>query len=321
MGTKAVAAAGGDRWERHESRLVRPFRSAEDYLSDAKIRLYADSEFTDKPSIAAESIAKDNLNIAIDIAAAPAQLEDIVGAKKKELRLLVSVEDRLLKRSTVLFESRLSEFAGGVIELGEAAKESSSWAGETRIHAAVVLAENRSAQVGLAQRAGNWLAKKTFHVSRSVNRATFEIKPVDEDFFVKRGLPAGTTYLVDIQDADFNQKCDQVSNLVKVYLTKAVHSALARDEESPMAKALVRSIYVDVVSTILTTGFGNLNGQKIAPESVLEVVTSRLRKATGVSPDKLRQYAKDGGGPLRAVVQGEAALSRAMLLAAGRRGA
>ena len=75
------------------------------------------------------------------------------------------------------------------------------------------------------------------------------------------------------------------------------------------------------VSTILTTGFEKLNGSDVSPGGVLDVVASRLSKTTGVAPELIRQYAHDGGSYLRAVVQTEADLTKAMLSAAGRRSA
>lgn len=110
-------------------------------------------------------------------------------------------------------------------------------------------------------------------------------------------------------------------DLVKVSLAKDVHAALAKDEDSPMAKAIIKSIYVDVVTTILATGYGNLDKrEQVKQDSILDVVTAKLAKSTGLSADKLRTLAAEtAGAQLRAVVQADVELSRALVSAAQRR--
>lgn len=321
MATTQEATEFTKRWEREESKVVRPFKSAEDYLSDTAFRLYADASFEEQPVVQVDSIDRERLSPAIQVTAPPKQLEEIVGATLEDLTLLVSIEDRVLKHTTLLHSSNLAEVVSGPIELGESALECASWTGATRIHVAAVLSKNRKAAVGLAQRAGSWIAKKTFTVTRTRDNATFSLIPVDEDWFKSKGLPASTTYFVEMLGTDLNQPCDTMPDLVKVYISKSLNAALARDEESPAAKALIKSIYVDVVTTILTIGFNNLQPGAIPlQDSILDVVSTRLTKATGTPGAKLIKFAKDGSGTqLQAVIQAEAELTRTMLAATGRR--
>jgi hypothetical protein len=168
---------------------------------------------------------------------------------------------------------------------------------------------------------GAWVARKTFSIGKLRDTAAFSINAVEPEYFEKLGLPAGTTYLVEIADPDLNQPCENLPDLVKVSLAKAVHSALARDEESSMAKALIRSIYVDVVTTVLATGYSNLSSD-VQPDSIIEVVTSKLEKSTGLSAERLRQFARESAGAsLRAVVQADVELTRALVSAAQRKAA
>lgn len=86
-----------------------------------------------------------------------------------------------------------------------------------------------------------------------------------------------------------------------------------------MARALVKGIYVDVVTTILATGFADLDGP-VQPGSILEVVTSKLAKSTGIPTSRLHAMAKDSAGAqLRAVVQADVELSRALISASQRK--
>lgn len=319
MAVKAEINQIRKRWEREESKVVRPFKSADDYLKGAAFRLYEGAEFAQGPVFQVDSIDKELLSLAIQLATPPKELEELVGTPLKDLSLLVSIEDRILKQATILQTHKITEVTGGAIELGDGAREATSWMGDTRLHIAVVLAKDRKAAVGLAQRAGSWVAKKTFQITRTRNNATFSITPVDEEWFVKHGLPESTAYYVEMLGEDLNQPCDSMPDLVKVYISQSLNAALARDEDSPVTKALIKGIYIDVVSTILTVGYGKLEGE-VMPDSILDVVSGRLTKATNISHKKLMEYAREShGARLKAVVQAEAELTRNMLAASGRR--
>jgi hypothetical protein len=320
MAASTEAAEERDAWRRQESRVVRPFKSAEHYLSDSKLKLFSDGDYLDGPAIQVDRIDRDRLAVALRISTPPPNFQEAVGASLNELSLVISIEDRVLKRADVVTVIPLAKLETDPVDLGEEVRDNFSWVGETRIHVSVVLNKSRKAAPGIASRAGSWLARKTFFIRKSSDTAAFKITPVDPDYFEKRGLPSTTAYFVEIQDADLNQTCDNLPDMVKVCMNRDVHTALARDEESNVAKALVRTIYVDVVSTILASGFEALEGE-IQTNSVLDVVTKRLSKATGINSSKLQKFAKDNGGAqLRAIVQAEAALGRSLVSATARRG-
>lgn len=305
-------------WERQESRVVRPFKSTDNYLADCRLRLYADADFVDGPVVQTDGIQRDRLSLALKIPTPPRDLEEAVGAEMKELCLLVSLEDRTFKNSPVLFSKKMSEFTGELVEVSDI-DERVSWSNDTRVHVALVLARNRKAGVGLARRAGSWLARKTFLLKLPHDTSTFQITPVNDEYFKKLGLPGSTTYFVSIQDPDLNQPPESVPELVKVYMHESVHSTLARDDESVIAKALIRNIYVDVASTILSAGFSSVEGD-IDPNGILGLVSKRITKVTGIGLEKLRKFAQDNGGAqLRAVIQAEAGLSKSVIAAASRR--
>ena len=316
MATKAKAG-----WQKQESRSVRPFRSAEDYLKEVGLQMYPDEEFGLAEAIQTSAVEVDKLALAIRVPGAPPNLEELVGVPAKLLRLVVTVEDRMFKDSGVAFNVPLIELGEGprVLDIEKEVIDRMSWAGETRIHVAVILAEQRLGEVGTAQRAGSWVAKKTFVIGRPRDTASFTINAVDPEYFEQRGLPAGTTYLIEITDPDLNQPCENLPDLVKVSLSKDVHAALARDEDSLLGKAFVKCIYVDVVTTVLSTGYASLVDD-VQADSIIDVVTTKLAKSTGISPERLRSLAKEtAGSQLRAVVQADIELSRALVSAAQRR--
>jgi hypothetical protein len=319
-----MAAKTKTGWQKQESRPVRPFRSAKDFLNDVGFRMYADEVFKTDEAIQTGDIELGKLALAVRVPPGVLNFEELVGVPTSLLRLVVTVEDRTFKDSEVASSIPMSEVGTSVrvLELDAEAVERLSWAGETRVHVAVVLAEARSgSEVGTAQRVGAWVARKTFLIGKIRDTAAFAIHAVDPEYFVKLGLPAGTTYLVEIADPDLNQPSENLPDLIKVSLAKAVHSALARDEESSMAKALIKSIYVDVVTTVLATGYSNLSSD-VQPDSIIQVVTAKLAKSTGLSAERLRQLAKESAGAsLRAVVQADVELTRALVSAAQRRAA
>lgn len=308
-------------WTRQEARVVRPFRSADEYLKDTAFRLYEDSEYSTSEMLHETIIEIARLLPSVRVLTPPSNLVELVGASTSELRLLISFEDRVFKNTVVAANIPLFSVSGGLVELDQNAVSEISWAGETRIHVSVVLAENREADIGTAYRAGSWVARKTFTVSASRETASFRINSVEPEYFINRGLPGATTYLIEILDPDLNQPCENLPELVRVSLSKKVHEALAKDEESFLAKALIKGIYVDVVTTVLSTGY-SISGLRVEPNSILDVVTTKLSKATGVPVDKLQKLAeKNSGAELRAVVQAEAEFTRALISAAYRRAA
>lgn len=310
------------RWRRQESRPVRPFRSAADFLKDVGFRLYADEEFSANELIQVVAVDTRRLTLAVKVPPTPVNLEELVGVPLGDLRLVVTLEDRMFKNSEVVVNIPVPEISltSSILEIGGDSNSLMSWAGETRIHVAVVLAEARQGEVGTAQRAGSWVARKSFHVGNPRDTASFSINAVEPEYFEKKGLPAASTYLIEILDPDLNQGCDNLPDLVKVSLAKDVHAALAINEESAMAKALIKSIYVDVVTTVLATGYAFIGSGEVQQDSILDVVTTKLVKSTGLTAEKLRSLAgQTAGSQLRAVVQADIELSRALVSAAQRR--
>lgn len=318
MATASTVGSEREPWERTETKLVRPFKSTEDYLDDVALRLYGDSEFLTEHLIQVESVDFERLGVALRLAKPPKGFEDMVGVGLDELRLIVSIEDRTLKQAVVLRSVALGEVNDGMLELDDA-KDAVSWSGEIRVHVAVVLAKRRKLVVGLAHRVGSWVARKTFSIARTRDTASLNIQPVDEAWFQARGLPPSTTYFVEILDTDLNQTCDQFPQLVHVYISKTLNATLSREQESPTTRALVKMIYVDVVSSVLTVGYSNLKGDVLA-SSILSVVAGRLSRATGFGEKKLVEYATENNGTqLKAIVQAEAELTKNMIAALGRR--
>jgi hypothetical protein len=316
-----MAASAKKAWQKNETRSVRPFRSAEDYLWDVGLRLYPDQEFSTIESVSGDDLDLDRLSISVRVPKVSTNIEEVVGVPPKDLTLAISLEDRAFKTRDVAHHDALKSCFDDVqvIDLPDDVVQQISWSGEVKVYVAVVLAESRQGELGTAERMGSWLAQKIFTIGKQRETSTFNIMAVDPDFFQTRGLPRSTTYFVEIADNDLNVPCEALPQLIKVYIAKDVHAALGRDEGSAASKAFVRSIHVDVVTTVLTTGFQGLTGM-LEPDGILDVVSRRLAKSSGIPVSTLEKLAKDSAGAgLRAVVQAEVDLSRAIVSAAQRR--
>lgn len=305
-------------WRRSEARTVRPFRTLGDHLDGVGLRLTPDADFATADVVALENELLSRIAPEIRLPPPPSDIEDSVGIPPRDIHLLVSVEDRVFKNTVVAARIPLEDIPG-VVEFDRDALAGVSWAGETRIHVALVLAGDRDGEVGTAQRDGSWIARKTFKLARLRDLRTFRIDSVPPEYFTNQGLPESTTYLVEILDDDLNQSCELLPDLVKVSVHAQAHAALARDEDSPVGQALLRHIFVDVVTAVLTTGFRTLAGE-LDERSILAVVSKRLAQSTQSTLEDVRALAKArDDAKLRALVQSHVQLTRALTTAVQRR--
>ncbi len=317
MDTNTPPTAPAKKWLRTEARTVRPFRYSEELLKKSGIRLYPEDDFVD-----GDVINKDDFDLArlapeIRLDFNPDAIKEQLGLEQEQVRLIVSLEDKALKQTLLAQSMTIDECAANeIVEIPSSVCRRLSWVGETKILISLVLANDRKADLGEATLAGNWLARKEVSVARARDTATFPIEIVSGDWFKGRGLPIETTYYVEILGDDFNQPCEQLPEMVKVYVNEAVNQVLARAEDTPAGRALVRSIYCDTAATILSHGFDNLDqGVELLQDGILQVVAERLADATGLELSAITRMAKEAGSgasKLRALLQTESGLTKAL---------
>ncbi|NJD24473.1 MAG: hypothetical protein FIB06_03605 [Betaproteobacteria bacterium] len=247
----------------------------------------------------------------------PNGIKEQLGLEQEHVRLIVSLEDKALKKTLVVRNMTIDEcVANEIIDIPPAISRRLSWVGVTKVLISLVLANDRAADLGEATRAGNWLARKEISIAKPRDAATFPIEIVPGEWFKSRGLPTETTYFVEILSDDLNQPCEQLPEMVRVYVNEAVNQVLARAEDSPAGRALVRSIYCDTAATILSHGFGNLeDGGELLEEGILAVVVKRLAEATDLESSAIARMAREAGsgaGKLRALLQTESGLTKAL---------
>jgi hypothetical protein len=316
-----IEAAPGSRWTRTESRRVRPFRDMRDYLRDSALRLHSDDEFTVNETLRADQVDASRLEPAILPCLPNVDISEHVGIPADSLSFVVIVEDSFIKKSTILYQSRLDNSIDDSITFDpERIRQTATWGVDTKIHLAVVLTENRESAPGVANRAGSWIAKKTFRLARDISLSRFPIEPVGKDWFVRFGLPADTTYFVWVRNpTGFNDPTAELQDVVEVKINESLAAALVRDENSLTSRAIVTNIYTDIVTTILSVGISEVD-EGASPDTVLEAAVERLAQRTGLSPQTIYDWARlPDDNRLRAAVQAEAELTRRLISAARRR--
>lgn len=301
-------------WHRTESKIVRPFIYSENLLHNAEFRLYDDVDFKSDTAIHYDELNVEKIKPQIRLDFNPISISEELGLPENALRFIVSFEDRALKKTLLAKNIAVTDLDDEIIEFPEALLQELSWSGTTIANIALVLEKDRDSEIGQARRAGNWLAKKSFSVCRTHDTSNFQIEIVPPERFKSYGLPPETTYYVQVIGDDFNQPCDQLPEMVKVYLNETVNPVLARAEDSAAGKALVRGLYGDVSATILVAGFSPFSSlDEIKEGGILQIVTDRISQATGISVSEIFKMSREpGAGRLRAVLQAEAGLTKAL---------
>jgi hypothetical protein len=186
---------------------------------------------------------------------------------------------------------------------------------------ALVLAADREAPSGQAKRRGSWLAKKTFRFIKPARISNFPILPVSEAWFAARQLPPTTAYFVQIgKQEDFFTSDIAPEDLVQVYMNESLEAALSASESSLASRAMMTSVYTDIVATVLSVAFASGSNAEVDPESVLHTVVKRISRDVSVPIDRIFSLARSGrSNELRTIIQAQSGLSHAMLSAAKRR--
>lgn len=316
MNTQNTAIKPQKRWQRTESRTIRPIHYSEDLLHNTAIRLKETEDFIDN----VDSIQRDEIDLAelspeLLFRFSVEDVESQLGLDPDLLRLLVSIEDKALKKTVLAHTCRFDEEFESQILIPKDIVDSLSWSGDTKINIAVVLADDRNASVGQASHAGQWLAMKTISVIRERNSATFPIEVVNGEVFVAKGLPPDTTYYVEIVSDLFNDPASAMNDLVRIYVNESINPTLDKAKDNSAGRALLLNMYCDAAASILEAGYAPLeSASEIEEGSILKTVTDKLSASTGISPENIFKLSKDLGGSsrLRALLQSECGLSRTL---------
>jgi hypothetical protein len=303
------------KWLRTEARTIRPFKYSEGLLDGISFRLSDKDDFTMEESLHKEEIALEDIMPEFLLDFDPSEINDELGLNADLIKIIVSVEDRLLKKRVMALDMWASQAVGERIVLSQEFCRQFSWSGSMRFIFSLILSEDRVAPLGEAARAGNWLAKKEFILSMGKDASIFRIEAVPPEFFEKFDLPQDTSYYVHILAEDFNHPIDDLSGLFTVYMNEAVSMMLSRTEESKPGQALARSVYADIAASILGTGFSYLSSEETVEEGgFLHTAVDRISKSTGIDQRIIVSMGREAGAcRLRALLQSETGLMKALV--------
>jgi len=309
-------------WLRTESRTIRPFLFSDELLKSVAFRLTSEDEFSELESVHKEELDRDLLSPELKINLSAQDLVEQLDIDPTLLRLIISIEDKALKKCEVVYEEKIKDLSEFIIKLPKSTLSDFSWLGDTKLRISLVLAENRAGAIGKASIAGHWLAKKEFSIGKIKDTARFPITIIKPEKFKELfGLPPETTYYVDILTDDLNQPLEDIQNIVNIYITESVNNVLSREETTQAGRALNLLIYCDTAATILSYGFSQLeNDTHLIEDSILSLVANTLAKETGISINKIIEMAKQpGGSKLRALIQTQISLTRSLKSIGNRR--
>lgn len=294
---------------------MRPFKDSEDILSEVGFRLFDRDEFSVEEVLCKENMVSDQVMPAFKLDFDAEKIENDLCIPVDSVRLIISVEDRLLKKRILHTDMSASQAKSQRIDLSPDFCHQFSWVGPMRFTVALVLAENRKAPLGEASRAGNWLAKKEFVLSMTKDSSLFRIESVPPERFEQFGLLRDTAYFVHILTEDFNQSFEDLSGLFTIYMNESVSLMLSRTEESKHGQALARIVYSDIVATILGTCFSYLSlDEEVQVGGFLHTAIDRISKNTGIETRSIVAMGREPGNcRLRALLQSETGLTKALV--------
>jgi len=314
MPRKTIHDTSAQKRFRTESRTVRPFDFEEHLLDGIAIRFSSDTDFTTEESIRDEELSREGLSPELKLDFDPAILKERYPILNESLRLIVAVEDRALKKKALAYQASVTECAGTAVTLNPSFCKRFSWGGTMKITVAVVLAENRTAPLGQATKAGNWLAKKEFSFSTANDRPIFNIQSVPPEAFKRFRLPLDTAYYVEIIAEDFNQPYEDAVGLFTVWMNESVSQMLFKIDDSKTGQAVARSIFTDISATILSAGFSRLaEGEQLDEKGFLHTAAKRISDSMDIDIQTITSMGRDAGGSrLRSLLQSQTNLTKAL---------
>jgi len=290
---------------RTESRVVRPFDSADAVLAHVRFKLSAQDDFDDRtlfdPSVIDRSHIRPEFLLHLDTSA----LGRIGCLTATDVALVIRIDDPSLHRSEVVFEHVVDDLPE-TYSVPEEVKDRFSWGPGLTASVALALKESRSPKPGLPFMRGQWVARRDFSLRSAKERRTFPIERWSSERFVSQGLPSDTVYWIDFSWEELNVRIEDPADVLRVCLRADVYDALVDAEEGPAGRAVMKLIEAEILAEVLWRGLGGMErGDQIERGSLLHSVVARVRKATGKSERDLREmvHTRRELGTIRALAQ------------------
>jgi hypothetical protein len=217
-----------DVWHRQEPREVRPFFmsvKAEDALQNSRIRLFADGQTSIEPSYELDDIDFKRLALQIEpIVANPKEwLPD--GIKTKDLKLVLIGRHSFLKRSDQLFEFAMDSGPVPVWDIEPDLLSRFGGGKNFQITLALCLSADRQWKPGAPFVQGHWISQKTFTLRSRAVPSLFDVRPRNDEDWVRAGFPAKTLFAVEY-NGGIEVEPEEDSSVATVHIHADAHNKL-----------------------------------------------------------------------------------------------
>lgn len=280
-------------WHREEPREVRPFfklAKAEDALVDSRIKLFPDSEGSTDPIHLLDDIDLGRLSLKIEPIVVDPSLWMPKELSSSELKLVLLVENKFLKRSETIFSVSLNEDLPTQWEISESVIERFGGGKGLMLTVAICLAVDRKALPGSPFILGHWLARKSFGLQLQTMRALFDVQPRTDEDWIKAHFPPKTFFAVNYSDG-IASAAETGSSVATVFVHADAYHKMAN---SKLGDSLQPVLAAEIISTILLESYPEWKDLiEVESGSPLETLLGQLGKGKSMTLDDLKKLAKN----------------------------
>lgn len=282
-----------ENWTRTESRLVRPFTSADATLDEVRFKLRANDEFDERTSFDPPDPADGDFQPEFELNFNASSLDNKLKALEQHLSLIIRLSDAPLHRSEIVFEQAIHDLPR-TWRIPAESKHRFSWSAGFTASVALVLRHSRNPEPGLPFLRGHWVARKVFRIRSQKQQRAFRIEPWTGDDFARNGLPRDVVYWINFLTDELNQRFDDPGEAFRVYMRNDVFHALCDMEDSNSGRAVLKLISADVIAEIVWRGLKDLApDEEIEPDGLLGAMIRSVTGKTRTSVEQLRRLASD----------------------------
>lgn len=289
-------------WRVSENRPLAPFPQDRHALDATAFTPFAgDEPHTDISTyFIPENFDSNDFRPTIRLAVDVTELERNIGIRADDLSISLTVRDHATKNYSCLNSWPVTNFP---IKYDYPANELDRFSFRNNLTFCVVVSipEELPRRFGQPHFPGSVLAEKRFHVRKEPIAPQFPIKIQPPEFFVGRGLPNDTLWVVDV-GADVTQSAEAA---VTIYLNQIAAKKLNKAFSGNVAGGLLKNqilseIFTEVCQRVLLSQWN----EPVEEEDSLIYRVLQIFQEFELSTAKLKKMAKEPGGwQLRCYVQ------------------
>lgn len=291
-----------------ESRPIRPYRISDSALASCAFRVNEGEEFrTDHPwttILDPEEVSSAQFAPELRIDVDADLLTRECGLNASDLALSVVVRDQALWKSARAGQWPLLEVPQ-TFRLGEFVR--SEMSGLMGLEVALQVTPRREMEQAFrtASRPGQIVSSRIFRISIPLDGAEFPVEAVDPAYFLQRGFPEDTVWLIDWRTSvDFDRPAEDV--LQVMINREAADKILRLSSSDGVGRVLWIEIATEIFVEICMVVFGSDPEKPEDPDGLLAKLVARLRGSVDVDFETMVSRARsipEGYGFFRAHLQ------------------